>query len=29
MHDERVQVVGQAFGRGGEAAVVEVVDQRL
>ena len=29
VHDERVQVVGQAFGRGDKAALVEVVDQRL
>jgi hypothetical protein len=29
MHDERFQIVGQALGRGGEAALVELVDQRL
>jgi hypothetical protein len=29
VHDERVQIVGQALGRVGEAALVEVVDERL
>ena len=29
MHDERVEVVGEAAGGGGEAAVVQVVDERL
>ena len=28
-HDERVEIVGQALGRGGEAALVELVDERL
>jgi hypothetical protein len=29
VHDERVQIVGQALGRVGEAALVELVDKRL
>ena len=29
MHDERVEVVGQAPGGGGEPFLVELVDQRL
>jgi hypothetical protein len=29
VHDERVEVVGQASGDGGEAALVEVVGERL
>jgi hypothetical protein len=29
VHDERVQVVGQASGGGGVAALVELVDERL
>src|SRR5919198_108642 len=29
VHDERVQVVGEALGRGDVAGVVELVDQRL
>jgi hypothetical protein len=29
MHDERVQIVGQTLGRGGEAGLVELVDERL
>ncbi|HYB29250.1 MAG TPA: hypothetical protein VEF89_21735 [Solirubrobacteraceae bacterium] len=29
VHDERVEVVGEALGRGGEAALVELVDERL
>jgi hypothetical protein len=29
VHDERVQVVCQAFGRSGVAGVVELVDERL
>jgi hypothetical protein len=29
VHDERVQVVGQASGRGGEAVLVEPADQGL
>ena len=29
MHDERVEIVRQALGRGGEAALVELVDERL
>ena len=29
VHDERVEIVRQALGRGGEAALVELVDERL
>jgi len=29
VHDERVQIVGQALRRGGEAAFVELVDECL
>ena len=29
VHDERVQIVGQALRRGGEAALVERVDEGL
>jgi hypothetical protein len=29
MHDERVEVVAKAPGRGGVAAPIEVADQRL
>jgi hypothetical protein len=29
MHDERVEVVGQAAGGGGEVVVIELVDKRL
>jgi hypothetical protein len=29
VHDERVQVVGEASGRGGVAALVELADERL
>ena len=29
MYDERVEIVGQAFGCGGEAAFVEPVDESL
>jgi len=29
VHDERVQIVGQTLGRGREAFLVELVDQRL
>ena len=29
VHDERVQIVGQALGGGGEAGAVELVDQGL
>jgi hypothetical protein len=29
VHDERVQVVGEAFGGGGVAGTVELVDQTL
>ena len=29
VHDERVQVVGEASGRGGVAALVELLDQGL
>ena len=29
MHDQRVEVVGQAFGGGGVAAAVELVDERV
>ena len=28
MHDERVEVVGEAFGGGGVAGTVELVDER-
>ena len=29
VHDERVEIVGQAFGRGRVAILVELVDERL
>jgi hypothetical protein len=29
VHDERVEIVGEALGRGGVAALVELVDERL
>jgi hypothetical protein len=29
VHDERVEVVGEAAGGGGKAALVQVVDERL
>jgi hypothetical protein len=29
VHDERVEIVGEALGRGGVAGTVELVDQRL
>jgi hypothetical protein len=29
VHDERVEIVGEALGRGGVAARVEFVDERL
>jgi hypothetical protein len=29
VHDERVEVVGEASGRGGVAGTVELVDERL
>jgi Na+/H+-dicarboxylate symporter len=29
VHDERVEVVGEAAGGGGEATLVQVVDERL